>query len=122
MSNLGSYQKIVEYSKAVGGPELFLALLSGASLMVGIAGTKLVGLARKNFKSNKEAKAKEQMRQRTYKVAKDGISNEGLQFREGDEVRVLEADRDALLIEKINDSNNPYFVSAKFLGEISDYE
>lgn len=122
MSNLGMYQKIVEISKAVGGPGKLIALIASGGAALGVAGTKLTEAVLKYFRSGKEAKAKERLRQRTYKVAKDGVSNEGLRFREGDEIRVLEVDGDAVLIEKINDSNNPYFVSAGFLGEISDYE
>lgn len=122
MSNLGMYQRIVEVSKVVGGPEKLIALIASGGFALGVAGTKLTEAVRKHLKSSNEAKVKEQLRQRTYKVAKDALSNEGLRFREGDEVRVLEVDGDAALIEKINDDNNPYFVSAGFLGEISDYE
>ena len=122
MSNLGMYQKIVEASKAVGGPEKLIALIASGGVALGVAGTKLTEAVRKHFTSSKEAKAKEQLRQRTYQVTKDGMSNEGLRFREGDKIRVLEIDGDAALIEKINDNNNPYFVSTSFLGEISDFE
>lgn len=54
-------------------------------------------------------------------VSKAGSSNEGLKFEIGNQFRVLEVDGDAALIEKIGDSNNPYFVSATFLRSISDY-
>ena len=36
--------------------------------------------------------------------------------------KVLERDGDAALIEIMNDENNPYFISAKFLSSISDYK
>ena len=32
------------------------------------------------------------------------------------------SDKDAILIEKIGDNNNPYFVSAELLKNISDFE
>ena len=50
------------------------------------------------------------------------MSNEGLEFKIGDQFRVLESDKDAILIEKIGDNNNPYFVSAELLKNISDFE
>lgn len=46
-------------------------------------------------------------------------SNEGLEFAEGDQFRVLEADGDSVLIEKLGDNNNPYFVSKELLHRIS---
>ena len=56
-----------------------------------------------------------------YTVNAEGRSKEGLLFKVGDTFRILEADGDAGLIEKIDDENNPYFVSLKFLSNISDY-
>ena len=50
-----------------------------------------------------------------------GKSNEGLQFAVGDTFRVLEIAADAVLIEKIGDPNNPYFVSSDLLHSISDF-
>ena len=34
----------------------------------------------------------------------------------------LETDKDAVLIEKIDDDDNPYFVSEKLLTNISNYK
>ena len=56
-----------------------------------------------------------------YTVKTEGTSNEGLLFKVNDKFRVLEQDGDAVLIEKIKDEHNPYFVSAKFISSISDY-
>lgn len=50
------------------------------------------------------------------------MSNEGLQFVVGEQLRVLEIAGDVVLIEKIGDTDNPYFVSADLLRSISDYE
>ncbi len=36
--------------------------------------------------------------------------------------KVLERDGNAVLIEKLGDDNNPYFVAAELLNEISDYK
>ena len=35
---------------------------------------------------------------------------------------MLETDKDAILIEKIDDDNNPYFVSEELLTNISNYK
>ena len=56
-----------------------------------------------------------------YSVIKPGVSNEGVEFSVGCQYRVLETDGDSVLIEKIGDKNNPYFVSAEFLSSISNY-
>ena len=50
------------------------------------------------------------------------MSNENLVFKLGDKFKVLEFDGDAVLIEKIGDSNNPYVASSEFLGKISNYK
>jgi hypothetical protein len=55
-------------------------------------------------------------------VKKHGESNEGLVFNEGDKFIVLSQDKDAVLIEKIGDTNNPYFVSLELLLDISDFK
>lgn len=59
---------------------------------------------------------------KVYSVTAEGISNEGLAFKIGDQFRVLETDKDAVLIEKIDDDNNPYFVSEELLTNISNYK
>jgi hypothetical protein len=56
-----------------------------------------------------------------YTVTTEGTSNEGLEFKIGDPFKVLETDKDAVLIEKIGDSDNPYFMSAELLKNISNY-
>ncbi len=57
-----------------------------------------------------------------YIVKSFAISDEGLQFKVNKRFKVLEADGNAVLIEKIGDMNNPYFISGDFLKEISDYK
>lgn len=57
-----------------------------------------------------------------YSVTAEGVSNEGLEFKIGDQFRVLEKDKDAVLIEKIGDDNNPYFVSEELFKNISNYK
>ncbi len=49
------------------------------------------------------------------------MDSNGLVFKVGDNFRILNHDADAILIEKLGDDNNPYFVSADFLKQISEY-
>ena len=74
----------------------------------------------KKKRMEKKEVAKSNIRQ--YEVKTSGVSNEGLTFKIGEYFKVLEADGDAVLIEKIGDENNPYFVSAELLKDISDYK
>ena len=57
-----------------------------------------------------------------YSVTAEGVRNGGLKFKIRDQFRVLETDKDAVLIEKIGDDNNPYFVSEEMLKNISNYK
>lgn len=59
---------------------------------------------------------------KTYNIIKSATSNEGVVFQVGDTCRVLGRDDDSILVELIGADNNPYFVSADFLGSISDFE
>ena len=59
----------------------------------------------------------------TYSVTKDAeIRKIKLVVKTGDQVTVLAADDDSILIVKNGDKNNPYFVSADFLMGCSDYK
>lgn len=120
MSNLGLYQEMTTLAKKLGGPlQLCLAVAVGgyAVIRTGEAGTKKI------FKTvKKRAELKKFTSEKLFVVHSDGKSNEGLVFRIGDKFRVLEIDNNAVLIEKLGDSNNPYFVSAELLRSISDFE
>ena len=70
----------------------------------------------------KHLKSKEKVIAKTHVVHTQGVSNEGLQFVVGEQFHVLEIAGDVVLIEKIGDTDNPYFVSADLLRSISDYE
>ena len=122
MSNLGWYQVITTWSKKVGGPLNLLGIVAGVGAIGRVAGTKgveaLVGSQKK--KAAEKEKAAELLK--TYTVSKEGVSNEGLQFHVGETFKVLERDGNAVLIEKLGDDNNPYFVAAELLNEISDYK
>ena len=118
MSNLGLYQWMTTTSKKIGGPLPFM----GALLGIGAAVTKTIDIVSERISAAREEKKKNEEAAIIHKVTCDGKSNEGLTFKVGEEFRVLTRDGDAVLIEKIGSQNNPYFVSAKFLSSISDYD
>ena len=119
MSNLGWYQYITAWSKKVGGPKNFIALLMGSGYIIGKGGELI---AKKAVKTIKKSSQKRKHDLNIYTVTRNGKSNEELRFAIGDKYKVLEMDGDSILIEKIGDSNNPYFVSADFLSSISDFD
>lgn len=129
MSNLGWYQKITTWSKQVNGPVnlLVLAVASGVALDEGILrpiGKKVLPTVKRctsNLKATLAGKSSSEAVDTIYEVTTSGKSNEELKFLINDRFRVLETDGDSVLIEKIGDDHNPYYVSANFLGEISDY-
>ena len=115
MSNLKLYQTMTTYAKKMGGPLHFFGVIAiGGYIVLRTveAGGKTVI---KRLKSKKKAIAN------TYVVHTQGMSNEGLQFLVGEQFRVLEIEVDAILIEKIGDKNNPYFVTAELLCSISNF-
>lgn len=114
MSNLGPYQIMTTWSKKVGGPY-------NLATIVAFGGYGLGKLCECVVKSFKKFKHKRKESKAIYHIFSQGISNEGLILNVGDKFRVLESDKEAILIEKIGDSNNPYFVSVDLLRSISDY-
>lgn len=118
MSNLGLYQKITTYSKNVGGPTNFLLLVAGGGYGVG----KIIEIGIKKTVKTIKNRSKDKPSTKIYHVHSMDKSNEGLIFNVGDRYQVLERDKDAVLIKKIGDTNNPYFVSAELLHSISDFE
>lgn len=122
MSNLGAYQWMTSTAKKVGGPKNFIGLIafSGAGIYkLSEIAVKQCVKAYRNHKSNKRKQFEPDIS--IYTVTSPGESNEGVVFNQGDKFRVLEIDDEAVLIEKIGDPNNPYFVSANFLNDISNF-
>ena len=122
MSNLGAYQWMTTAAKKVGGPVNLLLLAGTAGAAIYKGGETVVKQCAKAIRAHKSDKPVVEAKSRLYKVTATGKSNEGLAFAIGDQFRVLETDGDAVLIEKIGDKNNPYFVSAELLHRISDYK
>ncbi|MBQ2963202.1 MAG: hypothetical protein IJE14_00945 [Clostridia bacterium] len=126
MSNLGAYQTFTTIAKKFGGVKNLIGIIATGSATIGAAGgigayvggKKIVNNIKKR-KTLKDVTLKDDI---IYKVIKKGESNEGLKFEIGNEFRVLEADGEAILIEIIGDTNNPYFVSADLLHLISNYK
>lgn len=121
MSNLGAYQWMTTTAKKIGGPVNLLLLTGtvGAILYKGgeITVRKCIKVIRLHKSTNVEIEAKNNI----YKINVASKSNGGLMFEVGEWFRFLGMDGDSVLIEKIGDRNNPYFVSAGLLREISDY-
>lgn len=123
MSNLGDYQRMTILAKKVGGPKNLAVIIAGAGAVASVALYKGGEIVKEKVrkKKNKE-KLKETSDSKVYSITVDGVSDDGLEFKIGDQFRVLETDKDAVLIEKIGDDNNPYFVSVEFLEMISNYK
>ena len=121
MSNLGAYQIMTTLAKKVGGPAILAVLTAVGGYIVlrpveaGI--TKGVKNVKKHIDNKKTALKNIEI----YEATSDGEEKNGFQLHTGDKYRVLESDGDAVLVEKIGDTNNPYSVSSDFLSSISNY-
>lgn len=119
MSNLGLYQTMTTLSKKVGGPANFILIVLGLGYGIGRATEAGIKKAVKAIKANSNDNRSAAI---YYHILTAGESNDGLVFSVGDTFQVLERDKDAVLIKKLGDGDNPYFVSAELLCSISDYE
>ncbi len=107
-------------AKKFGGPKNLFLLTGVAGAGVYKVGEITVKKVLKMAKENKKNKQKI-FNTKVYTVLSPRKANEGVKFVAGDQFKVLETDGDSVLIEKILDKNNPYFVSAELLRSISDY-
>lgn len=105
------------YCKKVGGPVKFLLLVGATGAGLYKAGEVTV---KKCVKTIKKHSAED--KDNCFSIIRNGESIEGVKFEIGDKFKVLEVDKNALLIEKIGDGNNPYFLSKVNMKRISDYE
>ena len=122
MSNLGLYQTMTTMAKAVGGPLNLAGCVAGSGALVGAGVATAIILFIGKVAEKQEERQRETKTAFVYTVHRDGKSNEGLVFKTGDQFKVLFVHDDAVLIEKLGDSNNPYFVSSELLKAISDYK
>lgn len=122
MSNLGDYQKMTIVAKKVGGPKNLAVIIAGAGAVASVALYKGGEIVKEKVRKKNKEKLKETSDSIVYSITVDGVSDDGLEFKIGDQFRVLETVKNAVLIEKIGDDNNPYFVSVEFLEMISNYK
>ena len=121
MSNLEMYQMMTTIAKKVGGPTnlLLITAAGGYGIGKGIewickAGVKEMKTRQKNNAEN----GKIHTVKAEYSVCGNGKGN--CELKKGDQYRILESDGEAVLIEKIGDVHNPYFVSKSMLEQITD--
>ena len=120
MSNLGWYQVMTTAAKKVGGPRNLFLLTLGAGGVVYKCSEVAVKKAYRTLKGLTDKTDRVELSQ-VYKVIADGEVGKNLMLYVGDTYRILESDGESVLIEKIGDTNNPYFVSADFLRSVSDF-
>lgn len=119
MSNLGTYQWLTTVAKKVGGPKNLVLIIAGTGAVIYKGGETIV---KKIIKKMNKEELQGTSDSIVYSVTAGGVSNDGLEFKIGDRFIVLETDKDVMLIEKIGDDNNPYFVSEEMLKNISNYK
>lgn len=117
MGNLGGYQLMTTVAKKVGGPKMLALLTAGAGYVIVRLGE---GGLKKGIGVLRARGAPCATKGQVFRAFADGEEGD-LSLRVGDEYRVLECDGDAILIEVLDDPNNPYFVSSRLLRLISDF-
>ena len=114
MGNLGDYQIMTTIAKRVGGPKKLALLFLGA----GYIGFRPIEEVIKRFVSEKTKDSKQiEYLVEGLSVSKTATDNQGLTLREGDIVNIIVFADDGVLIEIVDNENNPYFVSKDFLAE-----
>ncbi|MFB7512945.1 hypothetical protein [Streptomyces sp. NPDC056144] len=109
-------------AKKVGGPGALAVVTAVGGWAIGRgaeAGGKSVLRAAKAAvkKRNAACSTKGQV----FDVVSDGEDGKDLALRAGDQYRVMECDGEAILIEVLGGTNNPYFTSAQFLASVSGF-
>ena len=121
MSNLGMYQNITKWSKKLGGPVNFIAVVAAGGYVVGKCtefvvkqGSRIVG----NLAEKKKAVSENDY---VYTSQAAGWCDDEVVVSVVDKFRVLGRDGEAVLIELVDKPDNPYFVSDAWLRTVSDY-
>lgn len=119
-SNLGMYQFMTTASKKMGGPVQFLTCtgLVGYGLFraVEFGVTRACTYIQRHMSKENEASTHP-----TATVRVTSETNGGIALKEGEVIRILAQDGDAVLIEIPEATSNPYCVSGDWLRAISDY-
>ncbi|MEV6019319.1 hypothetical protein [Streptomyces sp. NPDC051997] len=118
MGNLGGYQLMTRLAKKVGGPAALAVVTAVSGWAIGRA-AEAGGKAAKAAARKRNAPCS--TKGRVFDVVSDGEDSRGLALRAGDQYRVMECDGEAILIEVLGDTNNPYFTSAQFLESVSSF-
>jgi hypothetical protein len=127
LSNLGGYQKIVEVVKTLGGPKKATVIVVSGAAVAGYTGLRGAEAAvKKGISASRAALEKRKTpcpaKGQFFRVTSDGEAGAELTLKAGDGYRVLEGDKDAILIEVLGASDNPHVVSGSFLATISDFQ
>lgn len=123
VGNLGNYLRMVKLAKQVGGPLVLGAVTAVGGWAVGRgaeAGGKAVWRRVRTHDQNRSVEFRECPEYFT--VTSSADCGAGLTLHVGDEIRVLERDGDALLVEIVGNNDNPHVVSAEVLRRISDFD
>lgn len=108
-------------SKKVGGPVNLLMLVGTIGAVIAETGRVAVKKGVKFIKTQKANRTALYEKESVFTITVDCNCENGLALSGGDQIKVLAVDGDAVLIEKIGDNNNPYFVSSELLCKISNY-
>lgn len=122
MGNLGGYQTMTTLAKKVGGPGALAVVTAVGGWAIGRSaevGGKSVFRAAKAAAKKRNAACS--TKGQVFAVVSDGGDGKGLALRAGDQYRVMECDGEAILIEVLGGTNNPYFTSEQFLASVSGF-
>ncbi len=117
MSNLGFYQAMTTAAKKIGGPIPFLLATAFAGYGIGKGvelGVKKIG---KIWKKHDNSEIK--WIGKILDIIADGKERGELELHISDKIKILAIDKNVVLIEKIGDSNSPYFVSSSFITALT---
>lgn len=103
---------MTKLAKKVGGPFPLAIIIAGIGYILGIVTKPIVNIIKtqKKLTTNK-----------IYEVTSSFTSADNITYNVGEKIRILETHKDIILIERIGDSNTPYYVSKDFLQNICDY-
>ena len=121
MSNLGFYQTFTTWSKKVGGPKNVLLITAGIGSMIGSGCTLVCQKAISKIREHRYNKQHLLNDAIKLTISKTKKVSDDLTLCAGDIVYIIERDGDAILIARKGDKNNPYFISADVLYQISDF-
>ena len=122
MGNLGYYQLLTTVAKKVGGPVVLIVGTAATGWAVGrvaeAGGKKAVKVAKsKQTRGNANVPESDPI----FTIHTDGDASSQLKLHVGAQYRVLERDENAVLIEVLGNTDNPYFVSSEILSRLSDF-